>query len=125
MVRRGLRAHGKLMLHAGRAEGPHGASTLAAELARHGGRRRCLPRLQHGHRGVEARLLQEAGKVSRDLLRGKWHHLAGVEGRHLRIITHTPQNICIQTIGLLNLRLHDTYKMLHLGLAKTQPARSS
>ncbi len=80
MVRRGLLwAHWKLMLHAGRAKGPHGASTLAAELARQGGRWRCLPRLQHGHCGVEARLLQEAGKISRDLLRGKWHHLAGVE----------------------------------------------
>lgn len=81
MVRRGLLwAHGKLVLHARRAEGPHGASTLAAELARHGGWWRCLARLQHGHRGVEARLLQEAGKVSRDLSRGKWHHLTGVKG---------------------------------------------
>ena len=51
----------------GRAKRPHGASALAGELARNRRRGRCLPLLQHRHRSVDAGLLQEAGKVSRDL----------------------------------------------------------
>ncbi len=71
------------------AKGPHSASTLACQLARHRGQGCCLPLLQQGHCSVEAGLLQEAGKVSRNLSISKGHHLlAGVDGQYVHRKRH-------------------------------------